>query len=202
MNEAFATKTIQDHRPRIAFDIGANFGDYTVLLASQFQMVYALEPHPDNYRTLLEKVEGLPNVVPMLMAVAPTTGRTNLYVNRSHYSHTISQMVVDNPNLWNCPKNTLEVDCTTIDDLSRRVGQPSLIKMDIEGGEGYVWGGGIETLRAGVDVVLEVHQSVDYVGLTQVFLGEGYEMFDDRGQVVQLTQDTHYHIRRNFSRIK
>ena len=64
ISESFVEKYIlrlKDKQPGTAFDIGANWGGYTDMLAAKFDVVYAFEPHPDNIKKLHEKVKR-PNV--------------------------------------------------------------------------------------------------------------------------------------------
>lgn len=53
-----------DVRPRVIWDVGANIGAATLLLARTYPQaaIYAFEPFPENSRLLIRNTAGLPNV--------------------------------------------------------------------------------------------------------------------------------------------
>jgi FkbM family methyltransferase len=126
----------------ICFDIGANIGYYTTLLATCARkgMVYAFEPDLFNFALLNVnvKINRLDNVILNQVAVGEESGE--------------SQFVVADDHAFSSLKNTarteiqeiVDVPIITLDEYVRRNGIQRLnfLKIDVEGAEGSVIDGG------------------------------------------------------------
>ncbi len=179
MSEQFIVNKIHEmpYREGKAFDIGANIGDYSRILASKFSKVYAFEPHPDNVQRIKDNT--FFNIIIEEMAISNFTGTCKLYTqpNALHTGHSISEKTLPQPN-WQLNKERfLEVPCITIDDFCHQHNIiPLFIKMDIEGGEDTAWEGAIKTLRENnVTIALEIHNGVDVGKLEKLFIDLGYK---------------------------
>ena len=86
----------------------------------------------------------------------------------------------------------------TIDTFlaERKIKNLRFIKMDIEGGEDFAWKGAHKTLTENkLDILLEVHNCVDYVNLHRFFKDRGYAILNNQAKEVdRLEVDTHYFI--------
>jgi len=130
----------QFFRPQdIVFDIGANVGEYTEVFASLGATVIAVEPNP----ACLPKLRGLarkrPNVQMCECAVGDALGWAKLLAcSESLYSSLNTEWVRETPNVegyQNVKWTPVEVRVLTLDSLAAKYGQPTFIKIDVEGYE-------------------------------------------------------------------
>ena len=122
----------QSVKPRATvFDVGANAGYYSLLFArlvGREGRVLAVEPLPENGANLLHHVRtnAFTNVRVIPAAVGETAGWTTFQPAASNSMGRLGE-----------GESTLTVAVTTLDALRSIVPEaPSVIKMDIEGGEG------------------------------------------------------------------
>ena len=144
--EAGPIERLRDFVPAgsTVLDVGANVGFFTLRFARWVGdgEVIAIEPEDKNYRTLLAALdrEGLQQSVRALQAVAAaSTGMSRLEINPVHPAdHKLS---LDGTGAL--------VDAVRLDDLieQKRAGQPSLIKIDVQGAEMLVLQGAPEILK-------------------------------------------------------
>ncbi len=166
----------------VFFDIGANFGYYSVTLATALNRrcrVYSFEPNPKTYARLLKHIEwnGLHDVVlPFQIGLSDCTGTATL-IERSDNSGA-SRIGDDAPGI--------PVELTTLDEFCNKQGVDRLdaLKVDVEGLEARVLWGGRNTLsRFKPLLVIEfwmtglerAHSSVDEVACALSELG--YKLF-------------------------
>jgi FkbM family methyltransferase len=177
----------------VFFDIGANFGYYSVALATALDRrcrVYAFEPNPNTYARLLRHIEwnGLKDLVqPIPLALSDRQGSATL-IERSDNSGA-SRIGDDAAGI--------AVDLTTLDAFcaDRDITQLDALKIDVEGLEARVLRGGRETIsRLKPAIVIEfwntglerAHSSVAEVAAA--IDGLGYKMFKPmRNQLVPIT---------------
>jgi FkbM family methyltransferase len=180
MSEKFITDRINNlkYNDGVAFDIGANVGEYSRLLATKFALVYAFEPHPDNVKIINKNI--LPNIKVEEVAVSNTTGTCKLYTQPDNLitGHSISEDIVSHHNWQLDKKRFMKVPCITIDDFcSQQNVAPSFIKCDIEGGEAFIWETAIKTLNEhNITIALEIHYGVDVERLAKIFTDLNYKI--------------------------
>lgn len=167
----------------IAFDIGANIGEYAKILAPLFKEVYAFEPHPINTNIIKrrkETLEILPNVIIEEQAISNITGKCKLYTQPDTLltGHSISEDIISHPNWQLDNKRYIEVPCITIDDFCcERDIVPSFIKCDIEGGEEFIWDTALKTLSENnITIALEIHYGVNKERLLKLFTDLSYKV--------------------------
>lgn len=200
MNEQFVEDLIAKFagKDKTFWDIGANQGTYTLGYGRKYGKVLAVEPHPDEHRALAAKIREdatMSHVTVLRAAVVDFDGLTEFYVNpQSRGGHITAPNVLSSA-LWPYGRNATAVDGRTLDSLAREYGYPDVVKMDIEGAEEIAWRRGLELLREkNVDVILEVHQTVDLASLIGHFRYAGYAVRSENGELVNaLKEDTHYH---------
>jgi FkbM family methyltransferase len=63
----------------VFFDVGANWGEYSLMLAKKFPnaKIFAFEPHPENYKILVESK--IRNLIPVELALSNVSGHVSLY---------------------------------------------------------------------------------------------------------------------------
>jgi FkbM family methyltransferase len=134
------------------FDVGANFGWYSVHMGKNIKensIIHAFEPSPDAYNELtnninLNDLRG--NVKAINICLGNMTGSTKLYIPKKLGSAFASL------NLNNYKNETREVHASidTIDNYCKNnnIKQVDLIKIDVEGAEYLVFKGAISLLAS------------------------------------------------------
>ena len=118
------------------FDIGANIGAASVLLAERFPQarIYAFEPMADNFELLKKNIEGLANVTPVQLALSDSSGGRELI-------HSPDKFNLGGYSFFQhgAPKDTprTQVATATPAEFMRehRIEGVDLIKVDTEGAE-------------------------------------------------------------------
>lgn len=123
----------------IAIDCGANRGMVTRVLAESGAEVYAFEPDPDAYASLVEATRELPSVTCLNQAVLDHAGTTRLYRhlnfdrNPERFSES-STLLAEKRNVDE--DSFVEVEVVDLADFIDRLPKPvSLVKIDCEGSE-------------------------------------------------------------------
>lgn len=149
-NGGFEAEELDALLPRVpddalVWDVGANIGIYTVLLASAARngRVIAFEPVPDSHARLLANVDknGLTNVAVHRVALSDGAGTVSMAVHaEAHGCDQIGPAGDD--------EESIEVVTTTGDDFAARagLGDPDVVKVDIEGHEPEFLAGAWETI--------------------------------------------------------
>jgi len=135
------------------FDIGANIGIYSILAAALNPegTVVAVEPMPATFARLCQnaKVNALRNVDPYCVAVADRTGLGTF--NYASLWEGSSMHSLGAPRATEQFGETVVfrsgIGVVTLDDLAAVAGTPSLIKIDVDGGEDDVLAGAEGVLR-------------------------------------------------------
>lgn len=122
-----------------AIDCGANRGMVTRVLAESGAKVYAFEPDPTAYSSLLEATRELPSVTCLNKAVLDRSGTTELFrhLNFDRNPERFSESSTLLPGKRNVDESTpVEVEVVDLAAFIEGLGEPvSLIKIDCEGSE-------------------------------------------------------------------
>lgn len=139
----------------VVLEVGANIGYYALLEARLCARIYAVEPHPENFRRLNENLvlNGYANVETSNLAFGSTGGTIPMRCSGLSNWHSCRGATAGEG-------DTIEVACTRIDDFIASRLQPSFIKMDVEGFELEVLRGAERTLAAVRCVFLELHGDI------------------------------------------
>jgi FkbM family methyltransferase len=122
----------------ICFDIGANVGLYTLLFARHSRHVYAFEPVPRNIRYLSQTLETnkIRNATIIPAAVSAQTGMGSFSEGMNPASGHVDA------------SGRQPITMLSLDDFTASYSiVPSIIKIDVEGGEEDVLKGGLHLLR-------------------------------------------------------
>lgn len=141
----------------VAWDVGANIGQSTAVLARNFSKVLAFEPCAESYKILA--TEAPPNVEAMPVAVGRTDGRMRLDV--AEYSINTGQLVSPGRPLpgWGDRRGSRYITCRSLDSLLMHNDPPDFIKIDTEGFEVEILAGGPVLLeRVRPHVLVEIHR--------------------------------------------
>jgi len=131
----------------VAFDLGANIGYITTLLAKYVGVtgkVYGVEPSPRNFEILKKNI--------LLNNQAEIVEVSQMAISGSSGSRELNISSQSNLNSFTWTKHSVDsitVDTKSIDDFFEERRYPNFIKMDIEGAE-------VEAL-AGMDRLLSCH---------------------------------------------
>lgn len=141
----------------IAFDVGANVGEYSVLLSRQSGaagQVWAFEPVPDTYWRLRETLalNRCENVTPVQAAVSDKAGMVRMNLFEPQYSawNTLGMPEMVTPEGERVsPAKSVEVPSCTLDEFCRfeKIEKINFLKVDVEGFEEAVFRGAAELLR-------------------------------------------------------
>jgi FkbM family methyltransferase len=168
----------------VFYDVGANAGFFTILagrLVGSGGKVFAFEPLSENVDTLRDQIElnGLPwcEVVPV--AVSARSGAQTLAYEQGNnaMAHLGARGAKDD-----CE---IQVQTVTLDGFVAGHPFPSLIKVDVEGAEAEVLEGAASVIRAGADVILELHEPKTAMEADQVFRQVGYHFESLNGRSVE-----------------
>jgi FkbM family methyltransferase len=128
-------------RGDVVYDLGANVGFFTLLaakLVGASGQVNAFEPLPRNLIRLRRHLQlnRVTNVTVFPLAIARTAGVAQFNIAESPSMGSLQE------------RGTLEVQTASLDDLVRSgaIAPPSLMKIDVEGGEHDLLTGAAETL--------------------------------------------------------
>ena len=133
-------------RSDVCFDIGANIGYYTLLLAKVAKETHAFEPVPLSYHLLNSNVliNGISNVITNLCAVGNISGETSFNIAAdSAYSGFYDTNIVR-------PAESVRLTVTRLDDYctTHRISRVDFLKIDVEGAESLVLDGAREVLKS------------------------------------------------------
>lgn len=123
----------------IAIDCGANVGKITLRMAKPGVTVYAFEPDPNAFKTLVSNTAGMANVIRLNKAVSDHSGVAKIYFNDKYNENpekwsTGSTLLADKPHV---DKTNFAI-CEVVDlaEFIRGLDKPiGVLKMDIEGEE-------------------------------------------------------------------
>ena len=126
--------------PPVVFDVGANVGEYSLMLHQNFPhaRLYSFEPQPDNYRKLASATANIPNISTFEMAVGQSSGMVKLY-DRADKQGSTQATVIEGviPEVFGSTASVVEVPITSLDEFTGKHGikEIDFLKLDIEGNE-------------------------------------------------------------------
>jgi FkbM family methyltransferase len=141
----FFAALCQQAKVALSFDVGANLGFKTALLASLGQRVIALEPDPENCRRLMRRFRGHSRIVVLPVGVGSEAGtqpfqRFGCASTAFNTFSTKWTAVLGDARASRFGANMLvaeevQVPITTLDAVIAEHGRPDFIKIDVEGYE-------------------------------------------------------------------
>ena len=166
-----------EHPPRVAFDIGANYGTHSLFLLTLGIQTISFEPNPachSYFRLVCERNRLGYRLEPAAMGA--TAGMIELwYPDREEWLGT-TQLSVREHLTGNIRE--IKASMTTVDDYSVAHGmQPDLIKIDVEGMDFDVLRGAARALRWNRPVVLfESRKSMGRIEFADFLADSGYRI--------------------------
>ncbi len=162
----------------IFYDIGANYGFYT-LLAQEFITkgeIHAFEPNPKIFKLLREnsRLDIYKNTFLNEMALSDKTGETEFF-DREISGHSGGSSLVKYQYL---KYKVIKVRTTTLDDYISNHKPPTIMKIDVEGGESLVLKGGLELLKKySPMIIMEFFPDDLHREAVNILFNSGYRAF-------------------------
>lgn len=181
MSEQFVAQYIQQlqYSDRVALDIGANIGIYSLPMSDKFKKIYAFEPHPDNQGSLEDNIKryNKTNIEIVPKCVSNETGTIILNTNPYNIGgHTLNKRVATHEEWGFAGSQAIEVPAITLDEFCKDL-DVAFMKIDIEGAEDFVFTGANEVLsRNNLNIMIEVHNEVDRPKLFSLFKNHGFKI--------------------------
>ena len=145
----YETLLRSNDKPKVFFDVGANYGTHSLLWQSQGVETYSFEPNPNCYTYFeqLFKINTLiPNIIQKAIGESPSAAVLS-FPEKETWNGTIDQDVKDHISLENDLVN-ITVEITTLDSFSEEFDViPDIIKIDTEGFEINVLAGATHILK-------------------------------------------------------
>ncbi len=161
----------------VVYDIGANYGIHTLLMArlAYSGCVYAFEPIPQILSALRENVSlnRFDNVICVPLAISDRVGSCSFVAGHHRGAgHLIDNSVVE--------ENAITVKTITLDKFVFDEGhdKPNLIKIDVEGAESRVLLGAAQILREARPILLvDLHTPDQDVAVGQILQKNNYSAY-------------------------
>ena len=175
----------------VVYDVGANYGIHTLLmarLATDTGHVYAFEPVPAIHSELQKNVtlNGFRNVTLVKLAINDYTGETTFVMGHHDGAGHLATAGTQQG-------DKLTVHTVTLDEFvfDRGNRPPNFIKVDVEGAESKVLGGGERTLQSAQPIILvDLHTPDQDVAVGSILARCGYEAYrtEDGAKVKDLSK--------------
>ncbi len=117
--------------PKMIFDIGANIGVISTLLANIYPdaIIHAFEPVKENYEILIKNTDSYPNIKPHFYGLGSITGPRRLFHSDDPTNHGGFSLKIPTDT------QTEVLEFRAMSETVRDFGVPELIKVDVEGAE-------------------------------------------------------------------
>jgi FkbM family methyltransferase len=160
----------------VFYDVGANFGFYSLLAARQGAQVFAFEPDVQIAESLerhahLNSVNARIEII--RAAVYSTTGSIAIDPASCQRGHGNAHVGV----ALDPSHPTVQVPCTTLDDFAWKHTAPSIVKIDVEGAESEVLKGATKVFaESRPHVLCEVHDPANASFVEAWLKDRGYDI--------------------------
>lgn len=127
-------------QPKVIFDVGANIGATSILLANSYPnaTIYAFEPEPENFSLLTENIKAYPNVKIFNCALGDRTGIRNLLASEDDLNFGGYSFYDEGSD----PEKKITVEVQSIRNFCKHheIEKIDLMKIDTEGSEHEILG--------------------------------------------------------------
>ena len=176
----------------IFYDIGANYGFYT-LLAQEFITngeIYSFEPNPKIFKLLEEnsKLNAFKNTFLNEIALSNQTGEAEFY-RRDIVRHSGGSSLIKYSNFRKY--KIIKIKTITLDEYILDHKPPTIMKIDVEGGEPFVLKGALKLLKKYSPIIIMEFLPDDlHKEAANILLNNGYSLFriENDGSVVSVNE--------------
>jgi len=158
-------------KPRnLAFDIGANQGEYSKILATLYKKVISFEPQSEMLKKLLVQKHSFPNIEIVPKAISDKDGKAKIFISKQNEMSSLERDWINSMqqtkrfglNEW---KEERDIDTTTLERVINQFGVPDFIKVDVEGHELKVFKTLNQPLR---NIAFECTPEARHIGLAVI----------------------------------
>lgn len=147
-------------------DVGANVGKYSIFVAKRYpkSKILAIEPDERAFKVMQKNIElnNLKNIEIVRKAASDKIGKLEFFINEENsarnsvYKEEIAGQSNYNDKNEKKDFNThkVSIPCTTLDEISKKSGKISLIKIDVQGAETAVLMGGLKVIKRDLPQIL------------------------------------------------
>jgi FkbM family methyltransferase len=172
---------------RIAFDVGANRGDWAIACATRCKAatVHAFELVPSTFETLQTKIAGHANIIANPFGLSDSAGEVDVQVHPDPNESYLSSMLPGGALIHKSPFVTRRGRVETGDDYCRTHGieRIDFLKIDVEGAEGHVLRGFKTMLAENRIAVIQFEYGQANI-FSRFMLYDAYEMLTKLGYAV------------------
>ena len=141
-------------------DLGANLGHFSAAALSLGFRVISVEPHPTAFRYLESRFAKDPNVILVNKAVSNKNSKINLQLHPDHFRDPLvtslsATIIVEK---FEEPHDVVEVETITFSELISMSDKFSIVKIDIEGAEIYLFDEIVTEYEKIQNLLLETHK--------------------------------------------
>lgn len=180
-------KIVKGQTDSVFYDVGANYGYYTVRLAKHCNKIYSFEPVKTVYKVLEKNIlaNRLSNVEALNFGVADSSRQETINIYSSSGNNSIfNRNIPEGHALRFVRKETIELVCLLELIKSQKLHPPTIMKIDVEGAEKLVIEGSLEIIKEHLPTIF-----IEYSRETS--RDAGYQ----REDILKIFQDIHhYHI--------
>lgn len=143
----FLEKILKQIKPQICIDVGANVGNYSLLLNKNFKkaQIYSFEPHPVTFKKLEANTKNYKNIKIFNLALSDKNGKLKLYdladgakLKHSQPTSTLSSIYEDVIGKIHKQKSqAFNINVEKLDDFAKKnkLTRIDFLKIDTEGSE-------------------------------------------------------------------
>lgn len=126
-------KSALDIKADVVVDVGALAGEFCAYIYPKAKVIYAIEPFPDHYKELVENIQefNLTKIKPFNIALSDTNDFQSLKTNKARGGHNLSPGE---------DENLVQTKTLAVFMQEQNIKHIDILKIDIEGGEQYVFG--------------------------------------------------------------
>ena len=175
------------------YDVGANAGFFTLVAArvvGQTGKCVAFDPSPDNVASIREQLD-LNGLNARCTAVQQAVGG---FEGRAQFSFDAPGSPKGHLGASASNESTTQVEVTTLDAAASRFGQPTFVKVDVEGAEVEVLRGASAVIAAGTTWLIELHNDACEAGTSQILSAAGYTFFGIDGTAIPPNEPLGAHV--------
>lgn len=156
--------------PAGVIDVGAETGRWSEAVLHLLHPVrlLAIEPTPDSFKTLHDRLGAEPTVKLENCAIGASSGTAELRIMSHAVFNSVLPVRDEIRSIYSdvAERQTVTVEMRTLDDVAAEMEDISILKIDVQGAESAVLDGGKETLGRTTVVVLETNFVSHYEGDT------------------------------------